>query len=309
MSYTSAHSVASLVSIGMPVFNCESTIAPAIQSILNQTFFDWELLVLDDGSSDNTVRVAQAFGDRRIRVFCDSSHRGLAVRLNEAIDASRGKYFARMDGDDVSYPQRLALQLHYLEQHPEVNLLGGAVLVFGRDGQALGTRECPTIHERICRRPWAGLYLAHPTWMGQTEWFRTHYYRSAAVRCEDQDLLVRTYKCSRFAALPDIVLGYREEAISLKKLLVGRLSFVCSVLRMATRRRGYFLVVAAIVNQTLKGVTDSVAVSTNLSREILRHRALPVSEAAKLRWSEVWEAARARPLSVCPDYPSIAGEK
>jgi glycosyltransferase involved in cell wall biosynthesis len=280
------------VSIGMAVLNCQATLAQAIQSILNQTFSDWELLVVDDGSSDETVRIARGYCDRRIRVFCDGSHRGLVARLNQAVDLSRGRYFARMDGDDVSYPQRLALQIEHLERHSEIALLGGAVMVLGRGGQILGTRECRTTHEHICRRPWGGLQLAHPTWMGQTEWFRKHPYRSEAVRCEDQDLLLRTYECSRFAALPEIVLGYREEMVSLKKILVGRFSFVCSFLRRAIPRRDYPLAVAAVVNQSLKGLIDIVAVSTGLSHKILRHRALPVDEAAKLRWLEVWEAVQ-----------------
>lgn len=282
------------VSIGMTVLNCAATLAPAIQSILNQTFSDWELLVVDDGSDDETVSIARAYCDRRIRVLCDGSHRGRAARSNQAIDCAQGKYFAVMDGDDVSYPPRLALQVEYLEQHPEIALLGGAMLVFGRGGQALGTRQCPTTHEQICRRPWRGLYLAHPTWMGPTEWFRSHRYRPEVVYSQDQDLLLRTYDCSRFAALPEIVCGYREETVSLKKLLISRFFFVGSFLRRAIPRREYSLAVAAIAGQTFKLLIDFVAVATGLGHKLLRHHALPVDEATKLRWVEVWEAAQAK---------------
>ena len=88
--------------------------------------------------------------------------------MNETILLSAGKYFARMDGDDVAYPERLERQVRYLERHPQVDLLGTGILVFKADGNALGTRRIWRRHEEICRRPSAGFYLPHPTWMGKT---------------------------------------------------------------------------------------------------------------------------------------------
>ena len=285
--------VVSKVSIGMPVFNCESTIARAIVSITNQTFKDWELLIIDDGSTDGTVDVARAYEDSRIRVFTDGMRQGLPTRLNQAVGLCRGEYFARMDGDDVCYPERLTLQLAYMDRHPEVDLLGGGVLVFGRDGKPLGTRKVPTTHESICRRPWKGFYLTHPTWMGRTQWFREHPYHLDAVRCEDQDLLLRTYEESHFAALPEIVLGYREEKLSLAKILTSRRYFAAAVVRRAILRREYLIALAAVIEQALKGIADCIAIGTGLNHRLLRHRALPVVEEATLRrWSEVWTEAQ-----------------
>lgn len=303
-----SHGSVPLVSIGMPVYNCARTLDVAVRSILNQTFSDWELLVVDDGSTDETLNVARACTDSRIRVFADGSHQGLVARLNQAVGLSRGKYFARMDGDDVSYPERLALQVEYLERHSEVDLLGGGILVFGRDGEALGTRESRTTHEDICRRPWAGFYLAHPTWMGQAEWFREHPYRSEAVRCEDQDLLLRTYEKSRFAAISEIVLGYREEKLSLGKLLVSRRSFARSVLLEMIPRRGYAIAAAAVAEQTLKGLADCAAVSTGLDYRILRHRAQPVDKVAVREWTKVWEKVQKTAREDEPTFAAV-GER
>jgi len=281
-----------LVSVGLPVYNCAATLDLAIQSILNQTFCDWELLVVDDGSTDGTIDVARAYSDPRIRFFADGSHQGLAIRLNQTIDLGQGKYFARMDGDDVSYPERLALQVSYLEEHAEIDLLGGGILVFGRGGEVLGARESRTTHEQICRRPWAGFYLAHPTWLGRLEWFRKHSYRSEAVRCEDQDLLLRTYENSRFAALSEVVLGYREAELSLRKILLGRRSFVRSAFREGSQTGNYLIGVGALVEHTLKGFAECVAIGTGLGYRVLRHRALPVDDATKRRWTEVWQEAQ-----------------
>src|SRR5579871_2414525 len=100
------HDEPPLVSVGMPVRNNERTLARAIASILGQTHPQLELILIDDGSSDGTLRVAQSFSDSRIRLFSDGQSLGLSTRLNQAIDVSGGRYFARMDGDDVSYPER-----------------------------------------------------------------------------------------------------------------------------------------------------------------------------------------------------------
>src|SRR5271157_2334580 len=93
------------VSIGMPVYNCARTLDIAIRSIVKQTFPNWELLLIDDGSADETVGICRSFCDPRVQVIADGAHKGLVARLNQAIDLSRGRYFARMDGDDVCYPE------------------------------------------------------------------------------------------------------------------------------------------------------------------------------------------------------------
>jgi glycosyltransferase involved in cell wall biosynthesis len=111
-----------LVTVAMPVFNAGRHLRPAVISIILQTFTDWELLVIDDGSSDGAVDDILDLDDARIRILRDGSNRGLAARLNEAIDLARGHYFARMDQDDISYPERLARQVDMLEQSPALDL-------------------------------------------------------------------------------------------------------------------------------------------------------------------------------------------
>jgi glycosyltransferase involved in cell wall biosynthesis len=284
----------------MPVLNAGSTAGAAIQSILNQTFADWELLVIDDGSRDGTVGIVRDYSDFRIRIFSDGAHKGLVARLNEGIALSRGKYFARMDGDDVSYPERLAAQVEHLAQHPEIDLLGGGVLVFGHGGNLLGMRKAPMTHESICSRPWKGFYLTHPTWMGRTEWFREHRYCPRALRCEDQELLLRTYENSRFAALHQIVLGYNEEQLSLSKILCSRRHFAAAVFRRAIPKRQYFVAVAALIDQSVKGLVDSLAIGTGLNRRILRHRAVAVAdEAVTQQWKKVWSEVQGKRDAGC----------
>ena len=107
-----------LVSIGISVYNCQATIGSAFRSILNQTYENWELILIDDGSQDDTLTIIKQFNDDRIRIYSDGRNRGLPGRLNEAVALSQGKYFARMDGDDICYPTRLASQVDFLEKNP-----------------------------------------------------------------------------------------------------------------------------------------------------------------------------------------------
>jgi len=274
----------------MPVYNCAHTLPAAIRSILNQTFNDWELLIIDDGSTDCTSEVARTFSDRRIRLLDDGSHLGLAERLNQGIALSQGAFLARMDGDDIAYPQRLELQVAFLREHPEVDLLGGAILVFADGHRVLGIRPSGLNHSEICRRPWAGFYLAHPTWMGRIQFFREHRYRNDAIRCEDQDLLLRAHARSSFSALPEIVLGYREQRLSLSKILLGRRSFVKCVFRESIRNGNYGTPFLAAFEQLLKGALDCVAVCTGLEYRLLRHRARPASADVITQWKTVLDS-------------------
>ena len=266
------------VTVAMPVKDCEATVEAAVRSILDQTYRNWTLLVIDDGSSDDTVqRVGRLTADDRIRVLSDGRSLGLAARLNQAIDLCDGVYFARMDGDDVSYPERLERQVTTLESMPELDLLGSPVLVFGSHGKVLGWRPCPPTHEEICDRPRSGFGLAHPTWCGRRSWFQKHHYDLRAIRCEDQDLLRRTFRQSRFANVPQILLGYREPEVSLRKVLPARLHGVGSVARDAGGWMRAETVMSA-AEQAAKGLSDSVAVLLHGQDFLLGHRHRPIRQ-------------------------------
>ena len=278
-----------IVSIGMPVLNSESTLRVAIQSILNQDFSDWELLLIDDGSTDETAKIIRSYADPRIRAVADGTHRGHGARLNQAVDISHGKYFARMDGDDISFPERLALQVGYMTRNPEIDLIGGRILVFGCDGYVTGIRGTQVSHEQICRWPWSGFHLAHPTWLGRIEWFRKHRYRPEVPLCQDQDLLLRTYKISRFAAVPEIVLGYRE-ILSLKKILTTRRAFAAALVREGILKRKYGFAAAGLFGQSVKALIDCVAIGTGLDYRLLRNRAASLADEAVVeRWWQIWQ--------------------
>lgn len=108
-----------LVSVVLPVYNAEKYVGQAIQSIVAQSFQEWELIVVDDGSTDKSLAIVQSFSDPRIRVLAHGQNLGYPVAMNTGIECAKGKYVARMDSDDVSHPERLARQVAFLEEHPE----------------------------------------------------------------------------------------------------------------------------------------------------------------------------------------------
>jgi len=277
---------APLVSIAMPFYNAAPTIAASIRSILQQTFPDWELLLCDDGSTDAGAEIARAFDDPRIVLWRNGQRLALAARLNESIDRARGEYLARMDADDIAYPQRLATQLRFLADHPEVDLAGGWAVLFADAGAPIGKRTDPAAHAEIARQPLHAFKLIHPTFLGRTAWFRCYRYRADAIRCEDHDLLFRACAHSRYANVPEIVLGYRQGSIDLSKRLRSRRMWMhCAAryLNAAGRTR-----VAAV--ETLKSCRDILAVAAHADSAWLRARAAALTESELREWRQVWDS-------------------
>lgn len=219
------HSVP-LLTVVMPIFNAGHHLRLAVLSIIHQSFNDWELLIYDDGSTDNALKSLSYINDSRIHIINDGLNKGLAARLNEGIDMARGQYIARMDQDDVSYPERFAMQLELLKS-ADVDVVAASAITISDDNEMIGLLPCPVSHEAICARPWQGFCFAHPTWMGKTTWFRKFRYANPGPYfCEDQELLLRSYRDSKFGATAEILFAYRiRKKRNLLRVLKTRLTF------------------------------------------------------------------------------------
>jgi glycosyltransferase involved in cell wall biosynthesis len=291
------------ISIAMPFFNSRSTLALAIRSMLQQSFEDFELLLCDDGSSDGSLEIARSFKDPRVIVWSDGDRRRLAARLNECIDRARGEYLARMDADDVAFPDRLAAQLRFLEQRREVDLCGGQALVFGAKGAALWRFTPPVRHRAIVTQPYRGFPLWHPTWMGKTAWFRQWRYKETALLGQDQELLLRSYEHSCFANVPELVLGYRQEHVSLKKLARYKLLWTRYVFdhegdSMPAHRRAAFIAI-----QLARLGANCVAALGGPARRLGRQGAEAPTPEQLESWRILWsglQAAEATPAEFVP---------
>lgn len=277
-----------LITVAMSVHNGEKTVRDAIRSVLWQTCTDWELILVNDASTDSTARVFRQFPDPRIRVLHEPQKKGLAVRLNHCVALARGRYVARMDADDIAYPERFERQVQYLTAHPDIDLLGHGAVLFTGEGQVLGLYPTACTHEEICRRPWWGFPLAHPTWMGKQSWFAQNQYDERLIKGQDQDLLLRSYRKSRFAALSEILLGYRIEGISMKKTWRGRLGYCRQLVRQAQD-------ISSAVTAVRGGLIHGLALGRDLLLEAtgsLNHRSRRsfqvANDCAQHDWREVW---------------------
>lgn len=275
-----------LISIGMPVFNGAGTLRESIRSIIMQSYTNWELLIMNDGSTDESMDIAGSFTDSRIKIVTGGENRGLSARMNQAVRMSRGELFARMDADDIAYPQRLFIQQSYLHNHPDIDLLAAATISFRRKGGVLGRLSVFCEHEHICTRPWNGFYMPHPTWMGKTAWFRQHRYETFADGAEDQDLLLRTYRVSRFACLKEPLLAYREGDRSLKKMLRTRRIFANAYIRQFMAERHYGMAIKVVGFLFLKSIADILNLLFGFAR--MRNELLPLSESEQSAWQMLW---------------------
>lgn len=249
-----------LITVVLPVLNGAKTIRSAILSVLAQSYTCFELLVIDDGSTDSTKEMVREMCDNRIRLLSDGRAAGLATRLNEGVRQAKGKYIARMDADDLSFPDRFAKQVKFLEDHKEIDLLATRAVVFSSELGVIGLLPFQGDHEDIVKCPWRGFPMPHPTWMGRREWFANNPYMvPEAKRSEDQELLLRTHLHSRFACLPEILLAYRQTKFSLPKTFAARASVFCSQRKFFISRHAYWPLSLATWFFMIKVIVDIIA--------------------------------------------------
>jgi glycosyltransferase involved in cell wall biosynthesis len=229
-----------LVSVVLPAYNAGTYLVPALRSMVEQTFADLEILLLDDGSTDGAVdRAVEAVPDPRIRVL-RHENRGLAPTLNRGILEARGEIVARMDADDVSAPDRIRRQVQALLAHPEVVLVGGQIVRRIGGGEA-GRSAFPCTHDRIVRGLLATEHvLCHPA---------VAFRASAARRvggywthgvAEDWDFFLRMSEVGELANLPDVVLDYRfhDSGINASTMAVVRRNMRLAAINHRRRARG-----------------------------------------------------------------------
>ena len=217
-----------LVTVGMPIYNAGIYLRYAVLSIIKQRYQNWELLIIDDGSTDGSLDLITDIHDNRIFLIKDNVNKGLAVRLNEAIDLAKGEYFARMDQDDIAFSDRFEKQLNVLLSDKTIDLNAAQAITIDSENNIIGHLSTPISHDEICLKPWRSIYMSHPTWMGKIEWFKKHYYSNSKPYCtEDQELLLRTYNESKFSACSEILLAYRvRQSNSFKKLIKTRMAMI-----------------------------------------------------------------------------------
>ena len=201
------------VTVLMPVYNGGAHLAPAMASILKQSFEDFEFLVINDGSRDASREIVLSFRDPRIRLLDNPGNLGLIASLNRGLAAARGRYLARMDADDLSLPQRLARQYEVLENRPEVGLCASAVQVIS-DSPPKRVWWVPTGHALIKAHLLFRSALPHPTFMLRRSVLEEHgiAYSQEYPHAEDYALLCALSRVCRLAGVSQPLLRYRQHA-------------------------------------------------------------------------------------------------
>jgi glycosyltransferase involved in cell wall biosynthesis len=243
----------------LSVHNGRRYLREAVQSILDQSFGDFEFLIINDGSTDDSLEILNEFAqsDSRIRIV-SRANRGLTVTLNEGITLARGEFIARMDADDIALPDRLEKQLTYLQDNPECVLVGSRVLLVDPDGlpireicnqqshedidYSLMTHGWPLVHPAVTLRASAVRAIG-----GYSEKYRTN---------QDHDLFLRLAEHGRLANLPDTLLKYRqhEKSISMGNVK-KRIDPLEKILEEAHRRRGTISIVKKASPRALSKIT------------------------------------------------------
>jgi len=203
------------VSVFLPVYNAADYVATSIHSVLNQTYRDLELIVIDDGSTDDSAEVIQrAIGsDPRVR-FQSRANIGFARTLNQMLGIASGELIARLDADDEALPERFATQVSFMDSNADCVVVGGGVINIDSDGDPLSIELYPTGHEEIEQRMLSGGGgIIHPSVMIRAETIRKcGGYSLDCPVVEDQDLWLRLALHGRLANLPQPLIRYRVHA-------------------------------------------------------------------------------------------------
>ena len=248
-----------LISVILPTYNGGSDLFLSVRSILMQTYDNFELLLIDDGSTDESLLLLGNIKDERLKIFKNSRNMGLSYSLNLGISLSKGEFIARMDADDISYPNRFEKQVKFLLVNPEVDLLATKCVTFdGRTNKLLGYLPFKESHEELAENmAWSHVPMPHPSWMGRSQWFKNYLYKFPEVkRAEDQELLVRASFNSRYYALPDTLLAYRYSAQSMSKKFVARKSLFFSKNNLFIERKMYTSCVQNFFGTVIKLIGD-----------------------------------------------------
>ncbi len=194
-----------MISVIMPVYNGEKYLKEAIDSILNQTYGDFELIILNDGSTDYTEEIILSYDDPRIAYVENDKNLQIVQALNKGIELAKGKYIARMDADDISLPERFGKQINFMENNTDIDVCGTWM-------QALGSKtvwEYPESHNEICASMLFNTPISHPSVLMKKSFFENILYDETYNKAEDYALWLSTIDTKKFVNIPIVLYQYR----------------------------------------------------------------------------------------------------
>lgn len=211
------------VTIAIPFYNAEQYLADAIRSVFAQTYQQWELILIDDGSTDGSLDIARRINDPRVRVYSDGLNLKLAARLNQITQLASYEYIARMDADDLMSPTRIEKQLQILENHPDIDLVTTGLYSVDDSLKLLGYRypnKTFITHKELLRQN----IVVHAAMMGRKSWYLRNPYNTNLTIAQDYNLWLESSKKNDFKIffICEPLYYYREtQNIKLSKMMVS----------------------------------------------------------------------------------------
>ena len=198
------NSKAPKVTVFIPVYNREKYVGEAIESILAQTFSNFEILLVDDGSTDQSVDTIRSFSDPRIRLVCNEGNLGIPKTRNKGVELARGQYMAMLDSDDRAYPKRLEKQVAFLDLHPKYAQIGSWCRMMDAQGSILNKiKRQPVLPDDIHAQFLFRCAMSNRSIMARTAILQEYGYRNDFPRCQDYELHVRLAKHYKLGNLPE----------------------------------------------------------------------------------------------------------
>lgn len=203
----------SMVSVVMPAYNAQEYIEEAIDSVLKQTYSELELIIVDDGSTDNTLNIIKRINDHRVRVFENKKNMGIAYSTNRAIDNSQGEYIALMDDDDISLPGRLEKEVDFLEKNVDIDIVGGSAEIIDKYGNSMSLSYNPRYNPKYIK---AMLLFRYLNFLNGTAMIRKRLftinnlrYRDGYYGMQDYQFYIEASKVGKISSIHDVVLKRR----------------------------------------------------------------------------------------------------
>jgi glycosyltransferase involved in cell wall biosynthesis len=273
------------LTIGISFLNTADTLVDLVRCIYAQTFTDWELILVDDGSADGGADVVRRIADPRVRVIADGRNLGRSKRYNDITAIARGKYIARLDADDMCHPQRFEKQIAFLEQHPEVDAVSCDFLALNGRDEAMG------------RRAFKSVDIQHGGLLGRKEWFQRFPYLEDFRIAIDQALFMSAYRGSRLASLGEPLYYYRVlETYTLRKHYRGENAVMRLIWRYGCPHYPFYVTVRAILGRLLRLGAYAATEALGLRKKLLARRYAPVSAEDLRSFQEALSQIRATPV-------------
>jgi len=291
------------VSVVMPVYNAGPYLEDAVKSVFAQTFTDWELIVVDDASTDGAIGLVHKLDDPRVHVYRNERNMNQAASINRGVQLARAPLVALQDADDLSMPRRFERQVALLDGDSSLDVVSAGQYGTNIHLQPFVVDYGIEDHASIVRRPAFVVKIGHHTAMGRTTWWRRWPYDPRVRLCQDFDLFLRSYKESRFGNVPDPLYVYRfvGHTWGLRKNWLGNYYKMVSLLRHGFRPGLIFQTFLALASLPPRVTISTLMLLLHINPGMTRERRNPPTAEESRQLAEALAVIRSVQLPACRD--------